>query len=94
MSNPSSRLSTLPTHHRQSSIPASAAAGPSPALLARINDKKAELENLKQLQDLSHSLAQQMQALKDRLETLGTGVEGEFSSVRLFTTHSILGVIS
>ncbi|KAL9098626.1 MAG: hypothetical protein Q9163_005753 [Psora crenata] len=44
--------------------------GQSPVLLARINEKKAELENLRQLRDLSGGLASQMQALEEKLSTL------------------------
>lgn len=45
-------------------------------LMARINEKKAELENLKQLRDLSGGLAAQMQALEEKLSTLSDGTEG------------------
>lgn len=45
-------------------------------LMARIAEKKAELENLKQLRDLSGGLAAQMQALEERLSTLSNGTEG------------------
>ena len=48
----------------------------SPMLVARINEKKAELENLKQLRDLSGGLAAQMQALEEKLSTLSNGTEG------------------
>ena len=48
----------------------------SPLLSARINEKKAELESLKQLRDLSGGLAAQMQALEDKLSTLSDGTEG------------------
>jgi DASH complex subunit DAD2 len=51
-------------------------AGQSPALVARINEKKVELENLKQLRDLSAGLAGQMQMLEERLATLADGTEG------------------
>jgi hypothetical protein len=50
---------------------------PSPALLKRIEEKKAELGQLKQLRDLSAGLAAQMEALQHRLERLGSGTEGE-----------------
>lgn len=46
-------------------------------LVARINEKKAELENLKQLRDLSGGLAAQMQALEEKLSTLSHGTEGQ-----------------
>jgi DASH complex subunit DAD2 len=53
-----------------------ASAGQSPMLMARIAEKKVELENLKQLRDLSGGLAAQMQALEERLSTLSNGTEG------------------
>ena len=62
---------------RHPSIGGSQANAPqSPVLLARINEKKMELENLKQLRDLSGGLAAQMQALEDKLSTLSDGTEG------------------
>lgn len=45
-------------------------------LQARINEKKAELENLKQLRDLSAGLAGQMSMLEEKLATLADGTEG------------------
>ena len=45
-------------------------------LVARINEKRAELENLKQLRDLSAGLAEQMQTLEEKLGTLADGTEG------------------
>lgn len=54
----------------------SSSAGQSPVLQARINEKKAELENLKQLRDLSAGLAGQMQMLEEKLSTLSDGTEG------------------
>lgn len=45
-------------------------------LLARINEKRVELENLKQLQDLSAGLAAQMQTLEEKLAMLSDGTEG------------------
>jgi DASH complex subunit DAD2 len=50
--------------------------GQSPALVARINEKKAELASLKELQALSATLASQMQMLEDKLSTLTDGTEG------------------
>ncbi|KZF25543.1 hypothetical protein L228DRAFT_266009 [Xylona heveae TC161] len=60
-----------------SNIPgiASSSAGQSPALLARINEKRAELDNLRQLRDLSAGLAQEMQTLESKLATLSDGTE-------------------
>jgi hypothetical protein len=54
--------------------------GQSPALLARIEEKKAELENLKELRELSAAVATQMEALEQRLSTLSDGTEGEEDS--------------
>ncbi|KAL8734367.1 MAG: hypothetical protein Q9166_001565 [cf. Caloplaca sp. 2 TL-2023] len=53
----------------------SASSGQSPMLVARINEKKAELENLKQLRDLSANLAAQMQTLEEKLSTLSDGTQ-------------------
>jgi DASH complex subunit DAD2 len=50
--------------------------GPPPALVARVNEKKAELENLKELRDLSAAVASQMEALEQKLATLSDGTEG------------------
>ncbi|KAH0543872.1 hypothetical protein FGG08_001911 [Glutinoglossum americanum] len=49
----------------------------SPALVTRINEKKTELENLKQLRDLSAGLASQMQMLEEKLATLADGTEAK-----------------
>lgn len=46
-------------------------------LLARINEKKAELEDLRQLRDLSANMAAQVQKLEERLSTLSNGAEGQ-----------------
>ena len=45
------------------------------ALQTRINEKKAELESLKQLRDLSAGLAGQMQQLEAKLATLSDGTQ-------------------
>lgn len=68
----------LPSHIRQASTSGNltSSTGQSPVLLARINEKKAELENLKQLRDLSAGLAGQMQMLEEKLATLSDGTEG------------------
>jgi DASH complex subunit DAD2 len=50
--------------------------GQSSALQARINEKKAELEDLKELRDLSAAVANQMEALEQKLSTLSDGTEG------------------
>ena len=49
----------------------------SPALLARIEEKKAELAHLKELQELSGAVATQMENLEQKLSTLSDGTEGE-----------------
>ena len=51
-------------------------AGHSPVLLARIQEKKLELENLRQLRDMSAELARQMDTLESKLSTLSNGTEG------------------
>jgi DASH complex subunit DAD2 len=61
---PSSRVSSQTGSQSQSS-----------ALQARINEKKLELESLKQLRDLSAGLAGQMQQLEEKLATLSNGTE-------------------
>ncbi|KAM5343069.1 hypothetical protein ACJ41O_014035 [Fusarium nematophilum] len=69
---------SLSSHMRAPSTSASASAsssGQSPALLARIEEKKAELENLKELRDLSAAVATQMEALEQKLSTLSDGTE-------------------
>ncbi|CAL5869993.1 uncharacterized protein PFLUO_LOCUS4226 [Penicillium psychrofluorescens] len=45
------------------------------ALSTRIAAKKAELDNLRQLRDLSGTLAMQMQALESKVSTLKDGTE-------------------
>ncbi|KAL9111701.1 MAG: hypothetical protein Q9227_003976 [Pyrenula ochraceoflavens] len=47
----------------------------SSALQSRINAKKAELEDLKHLRELSGALAGQMSELQDKLSTLRDGTE-------------------
>ncbi|KAL4788844.1 DASH complex subunit Dad2-domain-containing protein [Aspergillus venezuelensis] len=47
----------------------------SSALTARIASKKAELDNLIQLRDMSNGLAGQMEALQSKLATLKHGTE-------------------
>jgi hypothetical protein len=78
--NSSSKMSfnrPLPAHLRHPSTSLGQnSTGQSPALLARINEKKAELANLKDLQALSAALADQMQMLEDKLSTLADGTEG------------------
>lgn len=49
-------------------------------LASRIEAKKAELENLSQLRDLSNALAMRMEALEKQLSTLKDGTEGVSSA--------------
>ncbi|KAE8445656.1 hypothetical protein EG329_012953 [Mollisiaceae sp. DMI_Dod_QoI] len=83
----------LPSHLRQASTSGTSSAnGQSPILLARINEKKAELENLKQLRDLSAGLAGQMQMLEEKLSTLSDGTEAV--ATVLGNWHNVLRAIS
>ncbi|KAL8813833.1 MAG: hypothetical protein Q9223_006905 [Gallowayella weberi] len=70
----------------------SASSGQSPILLARINEKKAELENLKQLRDLSAGLAAQMQTLEEKLSTLSDGTQAV--AAVLSNWHTVLQAIN
>ena len=66
--------------------------GSSPILLARINEKKAELENLKQLRDLSAGLAEQMQNLEEKLAMLSDGTQAV--AAVLSNWHNVLRAIN
>ncbi|MCJ1308409.1 hypothetical protein MMC25_002062 [Agyrium rufum] len=66
--------------------------GQSSILQTRINEKKAELENLKQLKDLSAALADQMQALEEKLSTLSNGTEAV--AAVLSNWHDVLRAIN
>jgi DASH complex subunit DAD2 len=73
--------SALPSHIRPSSGLATqtnanlTGSTQTSALQTRINEKKAELESLKQLRDLSAGLAGQMQQLEEKLATLSNGTQ-------------------
>lgn len=54
----------------------SAGSQQSSVLASRISLKRAELDNLKQLRDLSSALAAQMQALEEKIGMLKDGTEG------------------
>lgn len=56
-------------------------------LQQKIADKKTELANLKDLQALSGGLADQMQMLADKLQTLSNGTEGMWRSLIDQNTH-------
>lgn len=63
-------------------------------MVARINEKRAELENLKQLRDMSAELAAQMQTLEERLSMLSDGTEGFFKTLlRVETLRVITKVV-
>jgi len=66
--------SNLPSHLRQSSL--STSNSQTSALQQRINEKRAELENLKHLRELSAGLAGQMEQLEEKLSTLSDGTQG------------------
>lgn len=76
------RPTILPTAGslRQSTIPGASLQQPS-SLQSRINSKRAELENLRQLRDVSGALASQMEELEEKLETLKDGTEGMYIMV-------------
>lgn len=69
----------LPGHLRNASAsnPHAQSAGQSSALHARVEEKRAELENLKELRELSAAMATQMEALEQKLSTLSDGTEGK-----------------
>lgn len=66
--------------------------GQSPALLARIEEKKAELESLRELRDLSAAVAGQMEALEKKLSTLSDGTEA--IAVVMGNWHNVLRAIN
>ena len=78
------------SHMRQPSM--SGSAGQSPALIARVNEKKAELENLRELRDLSAAVASQMEALEQKLATLSDGTEA--IATVLANWHNVLRAIN
>ncbi|QSZ32970.1 hypothetical protein DSL72_002554 [Monilinia vaccinii-corymbosi] len=84
----------LGSNLRQPSMGGSLASstGQSPILQTRINEKRAELENLKQLRDLSAGLAGQMQMLEEKLSTLSDGTEAV--ATVLGNWHNVLQAIS
>lgn len=83
-----------PSSLRQTNFGFSSLGGPAPsasastsssarqtsALAARIEAKKAELEHLRQLRDVSDALANQMETLEEKLGTLRDGTEGKYLS--------------
>ncbi|KAL3300530.1 DASH complex subunit Dad2 [Colletotrichum asianum] len=89
MSYPTRSLSTrLPGTGSQNA----SSAGPSPMLVARIAEKKAELEHLRELRDLSAAVAGQMEALEQKLSTLSDGTEA--IAMVIGNWHNVLGAIN
>ncbi|KAI0596044.1 DASH complex subunit Dad2-domain-containing protein [Biscogniauxia sp. FL1348] len=86
---------TLSGHMRQGSTtsnPSAQSTGQSSVLLARIDEKKAELDNLKELRDLSAAVAEQMEALEQKLATLSDGTEA--IATVLGNWHNVLRAIN
>ncbi|KAK8086304.1 hypothetical protein PG994_001278 [Apiospora phragmitis] len=86
---------SLSGHLRQGSTSSNLNAqstGQSAALLARINEKKAELENLKELRELSAAVANEMEALEQKLSTLSDGTEA--IATVLNNWHNVLRAIN
>ncbi|KAI8692700.1 hypothetical protein LRP88_07636 [Fusarium phalaenopsidis] len=79
-------------HMRNPNASATSSAGQSPALLQRIEEKKAELENLRELRDLSAAVATQMEALEQKLSTLSDGTEAIAAVVGNW--HNVLRAIN
>jgi DASH complex subunit DAD2 len=66
----------------------------SPQLVTRINEKKIELENLRELRDLSAQLAGQMEMLEEKLGTLANGTEGTRSCSLSFWQPLIITAVA
>ncbi|KAJ4361304.1 DASH complex subunit dad2 [Ascochyta clinopodiicola] len=79
----------MPSHLRGQSMGASQQ---SSFLQQKIADKKTELANLKDLQALSGGLADQMQMLADKLQTLSDGTEAV--AAVLSNWHNVLRAIN
>ena len=82
MSRPTSMLPSVSSTGSSFRQPSTHHAAPqqSSALAARIASKKAELDNLKQLHEMSGALAMQMQVLEEKIGTLKDGTEGSLTS--------------
>ncbi|OAA67247.1 dash complex subunit [Niveomyces insectorum RCEF 264] len=84
---------SLPSGHlRQASVSSSLHAGASASLQARVSEKREELENLKQLRDLSAAVAAQMEALEQKLSTLSDGTEA--IATVMANWHNVLRAIN
>ncbi|ERS96271.1 hypothetical protein HMPREF1624_07180 [Sporothrix schenckii ATCC 58251] len=81
---------SIPSGHlRQTSVPG---ASTGMSLQARVNEKREELENLKQLRDLSAAVASQMEALEEKLSTLSDGTEA--IATVMANWHNVLRAIN
>ncbi|KAL1912829.1 DASH complex subunit dad2 [Sporothrix stenoceras] len=81
---------SMPSGHLRQTSVSSASAGMS--LQARVNEKREELENLKQLRDLSAAVASQMEALEEKLSTLSGGTEA--IATVMANWHNVLRAIN
>ncbi|KAM3558750.1 hypothetical protein MY1884_003819 [Beauveria asiatica] len=88
MSYPTRSLST----HMRAQGGIGASSGQQSALSARIEEKRAELEHLKELKDLSGAVASQMEALEQKLSTLTDGTEAIAAVIGNW--HNVLGAIN
>ncbi|EJP63562.1 hypothetical protein ACQRIT_004899 [Beauveria bassiana] len=88
MSYPTRSLST----HMRAQSGIGAPSGQQSALSARIEEKRAELEHLKELKDLSGAVASQMEALEQKLSTLTDGTEAIAAVIGNW--HNVLGAIN
>ncbi|KAB8213416.1 hypothetical protein BDV33DRAFT_210227 [Aspergillus novoparasiticus] len=94
MSRPTSMLPSVPSTGSSFRQPSTHHAAPQQqlsALAARIASKKAELDNLKQLREMSGALAMQMQVLEEKIGTLKDGTEGSLTSVYTCCQFSLKG---
>lgn len=91
------RAPGLPSHIRPSSGLGTSSQNPGSStaqanhLQTRINEKKAELESLLQLRDLSAGLAGQMEQLERKLATLSDGTEAV--AAVLSNWHTVLRAV-
>ncbi|ATY62442.1 DASH complex subunit DAD2, putative [Cordyceps militaris CM01] len=88
MSYPTRSLST----HMRAQSGIGAASGQQSALSARIEEKRAELEHLKELKELSGAVASQMEALEQKLSTLADGTDAIAAVIGNW--HNVLGAIN
>ena len=85
MSHRPSSFYAQPNHTTQSTSSSNS------ALQSRINQKRQELENLRQLRDLSAHLATQMGTLEEKLATLRDGTEAVSEVLKNWS--NVMGVL-